>query len=141
MPSKTTVLLAVVAALALAGAAPKPTVKTLMSTVVDPASNLVFAVQGDVDPENGPDAAKTPAARWAEGGAAAARLAAAAQSLEQPGLAKDEKLWKAEAEKMARAAERAGSAALAHDGAQFSAAANDLSDTCSGCHARYKPQT
>lgn len=133
------VVLGLAAAAVGLGAAASPAVVQLMKTQVDPASNAVFAVQGDVDPGN-EDAAKVPAQRWAEGMAAAAKLKAAAAKLQGP-LVHDEALWKAEAGKMAQAAEAARAAAAAHDGARFSDAANALGDTCSACHAKYRPQS
>ena len=137
MPSK--FVLAAVAAVMLAAAAPEADMKALMTLEVDPASNAVFAVQGEVDPGNGPDAAKVPAARWAEGGAAAAKLKAAAERLLAPGGVQDEAVWQAEARKMADAAEAARLAASARDGAGFSDAANALGDTCTACHAKHRP--
>ncbi|HEV7383545.1 MAG TPA: hypothetical protein VGN89_01615, partial [Phenylobacterium sp.] len=70
--------------LATAALAAGMTVKDEMKTVVDPATNTIFAVGGDVDPANGPDAAKVPAARWAEALAAAQKLKASAADLTGP---------------------------------------------------------
>ena len=55
-----------------------------MKEVVDVASNTLFAVGGDVDPANGPDVAKVPAARWTEGLKAATTLKAAGAHLQGP---------------------------------------------------------
>jgi len=115
-------------------------VKAEMKTVVDPATNTIFAVGGDVDPANGPDAAKVPAARWADALAAARTLKVAATHLsgpqKQPGEA-----WAKAAGDFTKLAADAETAALKKDGAAFSAAANGLGDTCTACHSKYKPQS
>lgn len=135
------VTLALVLGLSLAGAAMAAglTVKDEMKTVVEPDANTVFAVGGDVDPANGPDAAKVPAARWAEALAAAQKLKAAAADLtgpqKQPGAE-----WTKSAADFARLAADAEAAATKKDGAAFSKAANDLADTCTACHSKYKQQ-
>jgi cytochrome c556 len=127
--------------LSLAGAALAAgmTVKDEMKTVVDPATNTVFAVGGDVDPANGPDAAKVPAARWAEALAASTKLKASAVDLvgpqKQPG-----DVWTKSAADFAKLAADAEAAAKKKDGAAFSKAANDLGDTCTACHSKYKKQ-
>jgi cytochrome c556 len=134
--------LALVACLSLAGAALAAgmTVKDEMKTVVDPATNTIFAVGGEVDPANGPDAAKVPAARWAEALAAAQKLKASATDLtgpqKQPGAE-----WTKSAADFARLADDAVKAAGKKDGAAFSKAANDLGDTCTACHSKYKKQS
>jgi len=114
-------------------------VKAEMKTVVDPATNTVFAVGGEVDPANGPDAAKVPAARWAEALAASQKLKAAAADLvgpqKQPG-----EVWAKSASDFSRLAADAETAARAKDGAALSKAANDLGDTCTACHSKYKKQ-
>ena len=116
-------------------------VKDEMKTVVDPASNTLFAVGGEVDPANGPDAAKVGSARWDEAGVAAAKLEAVAAALQQPGRAKDKGPWMTFAKQMATTAGAASKAARARNGAGLAQAANDLSDTCSACHAKYRPKT
>ena len=134
--------LALILSLSLAGAAfaAGMTVKDEMKTVVDPATNTIFAVGGDVDPANGPDAAKVPAARWAEALKAAQALKGAAVDLtgpqKQPG---DE--WTKSAADFAKLAADAEKAAMKKDGAGFSAAANGLGDTCTACHSKYKKQS
>ncbi|MGZ6019315.1 MAG: hypothetical protein ACXWKO_11640 [Phenylobacterium sp.] len=134
--------LAVLLSLSLASAAlaADMTVKDEMKSVVDPATNTIFAVGGDVDPANGPDAAKVPAARWAEALAASQKLRASAADLvgsqKQPG---DE--WTKAAADFARLASDAERAAMKKDGAAFSKAANDLGDTCTACHSKYKKQS
>jgi hypothetical protein len=138
LPAKPLLLAA--AALALAAAAPQPDVRQAMKDVVDPQSTLLFAVGGEADPANDPPP-KLAAARWAEAAQAAEKLEASAVGLQQPGALKDDGLWLAEAKKMATLSAAAGAAAKAHDGAKLSQAANDLSDVCSACHAKYKPQT
>lgn len=129
----------IAAALVLAAAAPKPSIKDMMKTVVDPQSTLLFAVGGEADPANDPPP-KLTAQRWAEAAAAAGKLEASAVSLQAPGALKDRGLWLTEARKMATLSAAAEAAAKAHDGAKLSQAANDLSDVCSACHAKYKPQ-
>lgn len=54
--------LALILSLSLTGSALAAglSVKDEMKSVVDPATNTIFAVGGDVDPANGPDAAKVP---------------------------------------------------------------------------------
>jgi hypothetical protein len=134
--------LALILALSLAGAAIAAgmTVKDEMKTVVDPATNTIFAVGGDVDPANGPDAAKVPAMRWAEALAAAQKLKGAAADLtgpqKQPGAE-----WTKSAADFAKLAADAETAAMMKDGAGFSAAANGLGDTCTACHSKYKKQS
>jgi cytochrome c556 len=131
-----------VISLSLAGAALAAgmTVKDEMKTVVDPATNTIFAVGGDVDPANGPDAAKVPAARWAEALAASTKLKASAVDLvgpqKQPG-----DVWTKSAADFAKLAAAAETAAKKKDGAAFSKAANDLGDTCTACHSKYKKQS
>jgi cytochrome c556 len=126
--------------LATAALAADMTVKDEMKTVVDPATNTIFAVGGEVDPANGPDAVKVPAARWAEALAAAQKLKASAADLtgpqKQPGAE-----WTKSAADFAKLADDAVKAAGKKDGAAFSKAANDLGDTCTACHSKYKKQS
>jgi cytochrome c556 len=125
-----------------AGAAGKAaSMKDEMKAVVRPASDALFAVGGEVDPANGPEAAKVSSARWAEAAAAAAKLATVAAHLQQPAQAKDKGAWMDLARRMAQQSAAAGSAAKAHQGAALAQAANDLSDTCSACHAKYRPKS
>lgn len=114
--------------------------KKEMKQVVEPASNTLFSVGGDVDPANGPDALKVPAARWAEGAKAAARLKAEGRALVAGKYGKPKGTWMGDAKKMAALSAAAETAAKAHDGAALSKAANDLSDVCSACHGKYKQQ-
>lgn len=136
-----TVPLAFALCLTLAGAALAAgmTVKDEMKTVVDPATNTIFAVGGEVDPANGPDAAKVPAARWAEALAASQKLKVAAGHLVGPQKQAGE-VWTKSAADFARLADAAEKAAAKKDGAAFSKAANDLGDTCTACHSKYKKQ-
>jgi cytochrome c556 len=131
---------AALAALATAALAADMSVKDDMKQVVDPATNTIFAVGGDVDPANGSDAAKVPAARWAEALAAAQKLKASAAILtgpqKQPGAE-----WTKSAADFAKLASDAEAAAKKKDGAAFSKAANDLGDTCTACHSKYKKQS
>ncbi|HEV2531920.1 hypothetical protein [Phenylobacterium sp.] len=142
-PLKTLALIGFVLAAALgAQAAGKqsPT-KAEMKAVVDPASATLFAVGGEVDPSNGPDAAKVPAKRWAEAGAAATKLQTASAHLLLPGRVKDKGAWMGFAKAMAKQSADAAAAVKAQDGAKLTQVANDLGDTCSGCHAKYKPKS
>jgi hypothetical protein len=108
------------AASALVLGAAGPTVKDEMKSVVDPTSNVIFAVGGEVDPSNGPDAAKVGPERCQA----------------RPGEA-----WTKAAEQLRDLAATVESAARAKDGAKLSGAANDLGDTCSACHSKYKTQS
>jgi cytochrome c556 len=130
-----------VLSLAFAGAALAAdlSVKDEMKTVVDPAANTIFAVGGDVDPANGPDAAKVPTERWADALKAAQALKGAATYLSGPQKQPGDEWAKAAADftKLANDAEKA---AGAKDGAGFSAAANGLGDVCTACHSKYKKQ-
>jgi hypothetical protein len=136
--------MAIVAAALIAAsgatAAARLTVKAEMKQVVEPASNALFAVGGDADPANGPDAPKVPDARWREAGAAAAKLKAVAVGLQAKGRAKPGAQWAGFARQMATLSDRAVKAAAARDGAALAQSANDLSDNCSACHAKFKPQ-
>lgn len=137
--------IAVLAALALLAlgaeaVAARPSVKVEMKKVVEPASNTVFNIGGQVDPANGADAKATPA-EWTSAATAAQKLADVAAGLNEKGRAKAGKDWPVFVKEMADLSAKAAKAAAAHDGAGLSKAANDLSDNCSACHAKYKPQT
>jgi cytochrome c556 len=116
------------------------TVKEEMKAVVDPATNTIFAVGGEVDPANGPDAAKVPAARWAAALAAAQKLKGAAAHLAGPQKQPGE-VWVKSAADFSKLADDAEKAAMKRDGAGFSTAANGLGDTCTACHSKYKKQS
>ncbi len=73
-----------------------------MKAIVDPATTTIFAVGGDVDPANGPDAAKVPAARWAEALAAAQKLKAPAANLNSPANKAKGPVWAKSAADFAR---------------------------------------
>ena len=124
---------------AAAALAADASVKDEMKQVVEPAANTIFSVGGDVDPANGPDAAKVPPARWAEAASAAHALQGVATALngpqKQPG---DE--WTKAAGDFAKLAADAENAAKKTDGAGLSKAANDLGDVCTACHSKYKKQ-
>ena len=134
-------LLAAVAASALALAAAGPTVKEEMKSVVEPTTNVLFAVGGEVDPGAGPDAAKVAPARWKEAVDAAARLKTVATALMAPDQAKPGDEWTKDAKQLHDLAEVAEAAATAKDGAKLSDTANALGDNCTACHSKYKPQT
>ena len=127
-------------ALGSGGAAARLSVKAEMKKVVEPASNTVFNIGGQVDPANGADA-KATAAEWTSAATASKRLQAVAAGLSQKGRTKPGKDWPVFVKQMADLSARATAAAAAHDGAKLSQAANDLSDNCAACHAKYKPQT
>jgi cytochrome c556 len=135
-----TAFFALAAALLATGAVAAASSKAEMKQVVEPASNTLFAVGGDVDPANGPDAAKVPATRWAEGLKAAQALKVVGEHLngaqKQPGQE-----WTSSAADFAKSVATAEKAAQAKDGAAFSTAANALADTCSACHTKYKPKS
>lgn len=137
-------ILIVAAAMGLATAAaamsPALSVREEMTQIVEPASNTLFAVGGEADPANGPDAAKVADARWAAAREAAKALAGVASDMQTPTLARDGGAWKAFAGQMGKASADVDAAAAAHDGAGLANAANALSDACSACHARYKLQ-
>ncbi|THD61902.1 hypothetical protein [Phenylobacterium sp.] len=135
--------LALVLTLSLAGVAlaAGADLKTEMKTVVDAATTTIFAVGGDVDPANGPDAAKVPASRWAEAVAAAQKLKGPAANLNSAENKAKGPVWAASAADFARLAGDAEKAAMKKDGAAFSKAANDLGDTCTACHAKFKAQS
>jgi cytochrome c556 len=115
-------------------------IKAQMKQVVEPASNTLFGVGGDVDPANGPGQPPVPAARWKEAADAARSLNAVALSLTEKGRGKDEAEWKAFSRQMAQLSAAGMKAAAAKDGAGLSKAANDLSDNCAACHTKYKPK-
>ena len=136
-----TALLALTAALvSTAALAADIGVKQEMKEVVDAASNILFAVGGDVDPANGPDAAKVPAARWAEGLRAAQTLMAVGAHLQGP-QSQPGREWTSSAADFAKYVAAAEKAAQTRDGAGFSTAANALADTCTACHTKWKPKT
>ena len=134
--------LALILSLSLAGAALAAgmSVKEEMRGVVEPGANTIFAVGGDVDPANGPDAAKVPAARWDEALKAAKALKGVAADLNGPQKKPGDEWTKAAAD-FAKLAADAETAATKKDGGAFSKAANDLGDTCTACHSKYKKQS
>jgi hypothetical protein len=81
------------------------------------------------------------AARWAEAQAAAAKLRAPAAHLTAAAYKDKGPVWTQSAADFARLAAAAEAAAKKNDGAAFSKAANDLGDTCTACHSKFKPQT
>jgi cytochrome c556 len=133
--------IALLAAGSAATAAAALSVKDEMKQVVDPASTTLFAVGGEVDPANGADQPKTPDTRWKEAADAARSLKAVAAALNDKTRAKPGPEWTTFVKQMGDSSDAALKAATAKDGAGLSTAANALSDTCSGCHAKYKPQT
>ncbi len=128
-------------ALVTAAEAAELTVQAEMKQVVEPASNILFSVGGDADPANGPDAPKVADDRWKAAADAALALKEVAASLNDAGRAKAGAEWGGYVKDFADQSAAALKAARAKDGAGLATAANALSDTCSACHARYKPQT
>lgn len=141
MKSKSTVLLGALAAVSLSLLAAAPSVKESMKTAVEPASNVLFAVGGEVDPANGPDAAKVSDARWQEAAVAAGKLKLAAAALLGPDQAKPGADWAMSAKQLGDLAATAEQAAKAKDGAKLADTANALGDNCTACHGKYRPQT
>ncbi len=133
-------ILALVAASALALAAAGPTVKDEMKSVVEPTTNVLFAVGGEVDPGNGAEAAKVTPARWKEAADAAAKLKTVATALMAPDQARPGDDWARDARQLHDLAATAEAAALAKDGAKLSDTANALGDNCTACHSKYKTQ-
>ena len=115
------------------------TVRDEMKALVEPASNTIFALGGDVDPANGPDAAKVEMARWQQGLIAAQALKLAAIDL-NGSQKRPDPAWVASAGDFAKLTADLEAAATTRNGAAFSTAANALGDTCSACHAKFKPQ-
>ncbi|MBU1374969.1 MAG: cytochrome c [Alphaproteobacteria bacterium] len=136
-------VLAIVGLLAICSAteAAVLTVKEEMKQFVEPLSNTLFAVGGEVDPANGPDAPKVTDKRWDEAADAADVLTRVSAALGDKDRAKPGPEWAAMAQQMHEISERALKAAMTRDGAGLAQAANDLSDNCSACHAKFKPQT
>ena len=64
-------------------------IKTEMKTAVDPATTIIFALAGEVDPANGPDAAKVATSRWDEALSASQTLKTAATRLNRRGEQKE----------------------------------------------------
>ena len=128
-------------ALVTAAEAADLTVKAEMKQVVEPASNTLFSVGGDADPANGPDTPKVADDRWKAAADAALALKEVAAKLNDAGRAKAGPEWAGYVKDFADQSAAALKAAQAKDGAGLSTAANALSDTCSACHAKYKPQT
>ncbi len=133
--------LGILAIVSLGLVAATPSVKDEMKSVVEPASNILFSVGGEVDPANGPDAAKVIDARWAAAASAASQLRTVAAVLQTPEQAKPGDVWATTAKQFGDLAAQAEAAAKAKDGAKLADAANALGDNCTACHAKYKPQT
>jgi len=117
-----------------------PSIKEAMKTIVEPASNTLFSVGGEVDPANGPDGAKTPDARWRAGADAAGKLKSVGLAMQSADAVRPGEDWIKSAKAMAEISDAAEAAAKAKDGAKLAQAANDLGDTCTACHTRYKPK-
>lgn len=136
-------VLAIAGLLAICSAAEAAalTVKEEMKQFVEPLSNTLFAVGGEADPANGPDAPKVTDQRWDEAAKAADTMTRVAEAMTEQDRAKPGPEWATLAKQMHDISERALNAAKTRDGAGLAQAANDLSDNCSACHAKFKPQT
>jgi cytochrome c556 len=140
MKLKPTIRVGALAGVSLCLLAASPSVKESMKSVVEPTTNVLFAVGGEVDPANGPDAAKVSDARWQEAAVAAGKLKFAAAALLQPDQAKPGADWTMSAKQLGDLADTAEKAAKAKDGAKLADTANALGDNCTACHSKYKPQ-
>ena len=127
---------------ACSAAKPKTTmsIKDQMKQVVEPASNTLFTIQGEVDPANAPTPSPADEARWRAADTAASTLKGVAATLMEPQRAKDQADWKMYAADMGKFADEAAQAARKKDGAALSQAVNALSDNCAACHKVYKLQ-
>jgi cytochrome c556 len=131
----------VAASLCIAGssvAAVLMSVTDEMQALVDPASNTVFALAGEVDPVNGPGL-KVSQERWEQALLATQILKKAASNLNGPQKQPGD-VWTKSAADFARLSDDAENAAGKEDAAAFAKAANDLGDTCTSCHNRHKRQ-
>ena len=109
--------------------------------MVDKASNDLFRRAGDADPANGADQKLPDAKGWAAIQTDAVRINSIALALQSPKTGKIREVnWMVQARAMATASAAAGRAAASRNPAALAQAANDLSDTCSACHAVYKKQ-
>ena len=111
MKLKPTIRVGALAGVSLCLLAASPSVKESMKSVVEPTSNVLFAVGGEVDPANGPDAAKVSDARWQEAALAAGKLKLAAVALLQPDQAKPGADWTMSAKQLGDLADTAEKAA------------------------------
>ena len=120
---------------------PMPKVAVLMKSVVDKASTDLFTRAGNADPANGADQILPDAKGWTDIQADATRLKSIALELQSPKTGKiGEVNWMVQARAMESASTAALHAAVARNPGALAQAANDLSDTCSACHAVYKKQ-
>ena len=124
--------------LALTAAA--ASVKDQMKTVVDPASTILFAVSGEVDPGNGPSAPPEPAARWKAAAAAAAKIKHVAASMLTPANTRPGAEWGAQSKQLLALADAAETAAQTKNAAKLTEAANGMGDVCTACHDKYRPK-
>jgi len=148
--SRTAAALAFAAAIGAGGAlaarmdspSPMPKVAVLMKSVVDRASTNLFNQAGAADPANGADQKLPDARGWSRIKTDADRLKSIALALQSPKTGKVHEInWMVQAKAMATASDAASKAAAMRNPAALAQAANDLSDTCSACHAIYKKQS
>jgi hypothetical protein len=128
------------AAAGAALAADSGAVQREMKIVVDPASNLLFAIGGEVDPANGPAATPVSGVRWREAGQAAGKIKRVAAAMQTPAQIQPGREWMIDSKRMADLSEAAEHAARGKDRARLAQAADDLGDVCTTCHAKYRPK-
>jgi len=120
---------------------PMPKVAVLMKSVVDRASTDIFNIAGEADPANGADQKLPDVKGWAAVQADAARLRSIALAMQSPSTGKVGEInWMVQSRAMASASAAIEQAAALRAPGALANAANDLSDTCSACHAVYKKQ-
>ena len=120
---------------------PMPKVQAQMKAIVDKTATDLFNTAGETDPANGADAKAPDAATWLRLKSDADKLKTVAAWMQKPGNGKTtEPNWMKSAKAMSAHAASASKAAAAHDAKTLAQAANDLSDTCGGCHKIYKKQ-
>lgn len=120
---------------------PMPQVQAKMKSVVDKTSTDLFNTAGEADPANGADQKLPDAVGWARLKTDADKLKAVGDWLQDPKNGKTgEASWMTSARSMSTLSATAAKAATAHDAKALAQAANDLSDTCGGCHKIYKKQ-
>jgi hypothetical protein len=112
-------------------ASPTPTLKEVMTLVVDPAANGVFQVEGQ-PPKNDAD--------WKALQGQALTLFEISKTLTSPGRAKDQKQWVEFAKALQNASKTAFTAAMAKDVKALSDLSDPLYMTCANCHEKYIPK-
>ncbi len=137
-------LRAAIAGLALAGCRPAPdflpvtTVRELMSSVVEPASELYWDAVGTVDDSTGSTSygPETPA-EWTAVRNNALVVAESGNLLMMDPRARDRDQWMVLSRAMVAAGKEAAAAATAQDTAAVFSAGAALYETCTRCHEKY----